>query len=182
MKNRDNKLPKRLNRTVVYECRWVNLYCDKVELPNGHIIEQHHLLDFGRGVVAVLVENDQGQVLMEQVTRYTTGTTTWELPAGGIEGDESGLAAAEREVLEETGYKTHGHSEIYEFHPLNGIANMRAHVIHCRAGKRTGQIDKNEVDDIRWFNPRELRSMIERKEITDGFALIGLLLHFERSR
>ena len=35
--------------------------------------------------MAVIVENDQGHILMEQVARYPTGTTTWELPAGRIE-------------------------------------------------------------------------------------------------
>jgi ADP-ribose pyrophosphatase len=158
----------------------VNLYRDEVALPNGHILEQYHLLDFGRGAVAVVAENDQGQILMEQVTRYPTGMTTWELPAGGIEGDESVLTAAEREVREETGYETYDHTEIYQFHPLNGISNMRVHIVHCSAGMRNGQLDENEIAAIRWFSTQELRSMIVHREITDGFALIGLLLHCEK--
>ena len=72
MADRDEKIPARLDRTVIYESRWVNLYRDKVELPSGHILEQYHVVDFGRGAVAVVVDNDRGQVLMERVSRYPT--------------------------------------------------------------------------------------------------------------
>jgi ADP-ribose pyrophosphatase len=158
----------------------VNLYRDKIALPNGHILEQYHFLDFGRGAVAVVVENDEGQILMERVTRYPTGTTTWELPAGRIEGSESVLSAAEREVREETGYETADHSEIYHYHPLNGISNMCVYIVHCRAGMSSGQLDKNEIGAIHWFGDADIKSMIKHCEITDGLALIGLLLHRDK--
>ena len=173
-------LPTRLSRTVIYESPWVSLYRDRVALPSGQVIEQYHLLDFGRGAVTVIVENDQGQILMEQVARYPTGTTTWELPAGRIEADEPVLEAARREVLEETGYETGGHRQIYTYHPMNGISNMVVHLIHCRAGQGSGIWDVNEVDGFSWFSADELKGMIWRCEITDGFALIGLLLHLHQ--
>lgn len=180
MQPEDRTLPTRLERTILYECPWVNLYRDRVRLPNGHILEQYHILDFGRGAVAAIVENDAGQILMEWVARYPTGKTTWELPAGRIEGDESALAAAQREVWEETGYQTREHSQIYVYHPLNGISNLPVYVVHCRAGRGNGIWDENEISGMRWFSPDELRGMIRRGEISDGFALVGLLLHLNQ--
>lgn len=35
--------PKRLDRTIIYENPWVNLYVDKVLFPDGRLIEKHHL-------------------------------------------------------------------------------------------------------------------------------------------
>lgn len=173
-------LPTRLDRTVIYESPWVNLYRDRVALSTGQVIEQYHLLDFGRGAVAVIVEDDQGKILMERVARYPTGTITWELPAGRIEADEPALEAAQREVLEETGYQTSGHRQIHTYHPLNGISNLTVHLVHCRAGRWTGDWDKNEVDRFAWFSAEELKGLIRRGEITDGFALVGLLLHLHQ--
>jgi 8-oxo-dGTP pyrophosphatase MutT (NUDIX family) len=175
-----NTLPIRLNRTVIYESPWVNLYRGRVVLPTGRILEQYHLLDFGRGAVAVIVEDEQGRILMEQVARYPTGTVGWELPAGRIEADEPILEAARREVLEETGYETSDHRQVYAYHPMNGISNLAVHVVCCRAGAGSSQWDEDEVGQIGWFTPAVLKQMIGRGEITDGFALVGLLLHFNR--
>jgi len=179
MEFEDETLPTRLDRTVIYECKWVNLYRDRVALPTGHILEQYHLLDFGRGAVIAIVENERGEILMERIARYPTGMVTWELPSGGIEGDESILNAAAREVFEETGYETHAHAEVYQFNPLTGISNMRAYIVRCRAGVKSGELDQNEIMAARWFSSQELRSMIKRGETSDGFALIGLLLYFD---
>lgn len=173
----DHQLPTRLERKVIYESPWVNLYRDRVALHNGHIYEQYHILDFGPGSVVVLVENAQGEILLERIARYPTLAVSWELPAGSIDEGETALAAASREVFEETGYETHGHQWIYQYHPLNGISNMTVQVIHCQAATKTGTPDQNEVIETRWFSLQQIQTMIASKEITDGMTLIGLLLH-----
>ena len=125
----------------------------------------------------VIVQDREQRILLERVARYPTGTTTWELPAGGVEPGETALAAARREVLEETGYETSDHEEIYVYHPLNGISNHVASVVTCQAGERTGQVDLDEVRSIRWHSRDEISDLLARREITDGFALVGLLLY-----
>lgn len=177
MTNEDERLPTQLNRTVIYECPWVNLYRDRVRLANGHIIEQYHILDFGPGTVTAVVENAAGEILMTKIARYPTGTVSWELPAGGIDKGETPLEAARREVREETGYESFNHRQIYAYHPINGIGKLTAYVVHCQAGETTGQFDENEVQQVGWFSPETLLEMIGRHEIPDGYAVIGLLLH-----
>ncbi len=180
MRHSSEKLPIRLNRTTIYESPWFNLYRDKVSMPNGHIIEQYHFLDFDRGAVLIIVEDKEGHILMERVSRYPTGLVTWELPAGSIESEESILEAAQREVWEETGYDTCDHQHIYTYHPMNGISNMIAYVVHCKVGQRVGRIDKDEIQEVQWFNIEELQNAIHNREITDGFAITGLLLHMSQ--
>jgi len=175
----DDRAPVRLARTVLYESPWVNLYRDRVALPTGRILEQYHFLDLGRAVVVIVQDREQ-RILLERVARYPTGTTTWELPAGGVEPGETAREAAWREVFEETGYETADHEEIYVYHPLNGISNQVASVVICQAGERTGEVDLDEVRSIRWHSRDEISDLLARREITDGFALVGLLLHFSR--
>ena len=171
--------PERLDRTVVYESRWVNLYRDRVRLSTGRVLDAYHVLDFGLGSVVVIVRNDLDEVLLERVARYPTGTTTWELPAGGVESGETAIVAAQGEVREETGYETANHSCLYSYHPLNGISNLQITVVTCVAGQRTREIDRNEIAGIRWFTRGELSGMLQRREITDGLALVGLLIHLQ---
>jgi len=168
--------PERLSRNTVYESSWVNLYLDKVRFPNGHIIDEFHLLDFSHEAVAAIIENESGDFLFARIPRYTTGATNWELPAGRIEIGESVIEAAKREVLEETGYTTDKHQLIYSYYPMNGSANIRFHIVHCIAVENKQEFDPNEVSEIRWFTRVETSQMIKDKVLIDGFSLTALLL------
>jgi ADP-ribose diphosphatase len=168
--------PERLARSVVYESPWVNLYLDTVRFPNGLVIDQYHLLDFPRGAVTAIMENASGNVMFVRVSRYTTGTTDWELPAGGMEIGESEIEATKRELLEETGYTSADHKLVYSYYPMNGNSNKIFHIVHCKAIDCVQAIDKNEISDTRWFTRDEIRQMIKDKVVIDGFTLTALLL------
>jgi ADP-ribose pyrophosphatase len=168
--------PERLSRSVIYESPWVNLYVDKVRFPSGLVIEDYHLLDFSRTAVTMLVENDSGSLVFVRIARYATGTAEWELPAGGVEPGEAEIEAAEREVLEETGYTSDRHQLIYSYYPMNGNSNKLFHILRCRAGTRVQDFDKDEVIETRWFTRADIVQMLKDKTITDGFTLTALLL------
>jgi ADP-ribose pyrophosphatase len=175
------KKPKRLARTVIYENPWVNLYVDKVQFPGGRIIEKHHLLDFEKEGVGVVVENEQGQILLVHAYRYTTDTVEWEIPAGGREGNEPVTETARREVWEESGYETTHHRQLYTYHPMNGISNMIFHIVQCRAAAKTGEHDPNEIRAVKWVSPIEIRQMIDQQLFGDGFSLTALLLYLTQN-
>ncbi|MBN1995222.1 MAG: NUDIX hydrolase [Anaerolineae bacterium] len=169
--------PKRLARTVIYENPWVSLYTDRVQFPGGRIVEKHHILEFGKTSVGVVVINPQGQILLVQAYRYTTDTVEWEIPAGNAEPGETVLAAARREVREESGYETTGHQLLYTYHPINGISNLVFHLVSCQATQKMGDFDRNEIKACRWVSLQEIRRMIGAKLIRDGYSLTGLLLY-----
>lgn len=172
--------PKRLARAVIYEHPWVNLYVDRVQFPGGRVIEKHHVLEFDHPAVAALVEDDRGQVLMLQVYRYTTDSIEWGVPAGMVEQAEAVLRAAEREVLEESGYETKDHDLIYTYYPMNGISNKVFHVVRCRAGRRIADFDTNEVREVRWVSREEIQKMLSGGVVKDGLSLTALMLYLLR--
>ena len=72
-------------------------------LPNGVI--ESFFVDAGRDSVQIMAfTEDQEAVLVKQF-RPGTERLEVELPGGGLEPDEDILEAAERELLEETGFK-----------------------------------------------------------------------------
>ena len=173
--------PKRLARTVVYENPWVNLYIDRVQFPGGRIVEQHHLLDFEKEAVGVVVENARGEILLVHAYRYTTDTIEWEIPAGSDEAGETILETARREVWEESGYETTRHALIYSFYPMSGISNKVFHIVRSQATQKTGDFDLNEVRTFKWLSRPEIMEMIRQQRLRHGLSLTALLLHFSQT-
>ena len=173
--------PERLARNVIYENPWVNLYVDKVQFPGGRIVEQHHVLEFEHQAVAVIIENERGDLLFVQAYRYTTNTVEWEIPAGGIDAGETALEAAGRETLEETGYTIKEAEFLYTYYPMNGISNKIFHIVWAQVDTRSSGFDQDEIHSVTWFTQNEVRSMIRNRVIKDGFTLTALLLHLSQS-
>jgi len=172
--------PERLARTIIYQNPWVNLYADRVRMPQGRLVEQHHVLEFEKEAVGAVVVNEVSQVLLVRAYRYVTDSIEWEIPAGGIEPGEDILLAGQREVREESGYETVEPRLIYTYYPMNGIANKVFHVIRCRATTGSGEFDGNEIESFQWFSRQTLKEMIAANLIRDGYTLTGLLLELSR--
>ena len=96
-------LPKRLERTTIYESDYVCLYTDKVQLPSGYVIDKYHQLHYPHNAVSIVIFNEKNEILMIREKRYTVGRLEWEIPAGRVEDGESKENAARREAMEETG-------------------------------------------------------------------------------
>ncbi|MEW6755160.1 MAG: NUDIX hydrolase [Candidatus Latescibacterota bacterium] len=167
----------RLSREVIYQSPWVNLVVDKVRMPQGRIVDRYHVLDFDKEAVAAVVENAQGEVLMIESYRYVLDSVEWEVPAGLVDEGEAILEAAQREVMEETGYCTTSPRLLYTFYPMDGMANKVFHVVGCLAGEATGSFDGNEVRAVHWRSPDQVRGMVRANQIRCGFTLAALLLH-----
>ncbi|HAJ37354.1 MAG TPA: NUDIX hydrolase [Chloroflexi bacterium] len=167
--------PLRLARRIVYENPWVSLYVDRVRFPGGRLIEAHHVLHFDKEAVASIVEDGDGGVLLVEAYRYVVNAIQWELPAGSIDLGESILAAAAREVREESGYRTIDHRLVASFEPINGIGDKVHHLVHCRAVGEPDNFDENEVRAVKWVKRDEAQAMVRSGEVRDGYTLTGLL-------
>lgn len=172
-------LPKRLSRKSIYKSPWINLYADKVLMPSGKIIEKYHQLDYPKESVVILLLNAKGNICFVKSLRYTTQKVERELPAGYVEKGESILKAAEREVEEETGYKSNKLKLIYSFNPSIGMSNQIIHVVFGKISDRPQiNLDADEIRDVEWLSEAEVKKLIKQKKIIDGISLISLLLYF----
>lgn len=76
---------------------------EKVRLPDGRIIDDYYRLR-SRDSAIVVARTADGRLIFERQYKHGAGRLGLTLPAGLIDDGESPMAAARRELLEETGY------------------------------------------------------------------------------
>ena len=87
------------------EDRWLSLRHDVCRTPGGRTVDPYYVFEFPDWVNVVAVTERNEVVLVKQY-RHGIGRTLLELPSGAVEeSDESPRQTAERELLEETGYR-----------------------------------------------------------------------------
>ncbi len=125
---------------------WYRVRRDVVELPDGAVIDYYRSVR--QDVAVVLPVTIAGEVLLVRQYKHGVGAVTLELPGGLIDEGEEPLAAAARELREETGFAAPGALE-----PLGwtwGDASKSTERIHsflARDVERVGepQLDPNEA-------------------------------------
>src|SRR5215471_3027417 len=82
---------------------WLEVYRERVELPNGHTLEDFYRVILPEFAVAVPLTK-AGEMVMIRSYRHGAERVTLCAPAGLVNSGESPLQAAQRELFEETGY------------------------------------------------------------------------------
>jgi ADP-ribose pyrophosphatase len=96
---------KTLSSTQIFTETWMNIRADRCERPDGTIVDPYYVYQFPDWVAAVAITKE-GKVILERQYRHALGQTDLEIPGGCVDNtDASYVAAIERELLEETGYR-----------------------------------------------------------------------------
>src|SRR5260370_12836018 len=93
----------RLSRRTAYENPWIVVHEDQVLRPDGRP-GIYGVVHYRNKAVGVLALDAQQRVLLVGQYRYPLDRYSWEIPEGGAGRGETPLAAARRELGEETGY------------------------------------------------------------------------------
>lgn len=116
----------RVRKRLIYKGNAVDFYNDIVRLPDGNKATREYL---GHpGAVAVVPFLDRDTVILVRQYRYPVGETTYEIPAGKLDGKESLKVCVERELREETGYTAGRLTKLLDFWPTPAFANEVLHI------------------------------------------------------
>lgn len=119
-------------------------------------------------------ESDEVEIAIIHRPRYGD----WSLPKGKVESGESHIAAAYREVQEETGYESTFGPEIGQvIYKLESIPKVVRYWSAQASATPAGRPNVNEVDLIQWLDPVSAKEVLTNKDdrkIVDFFLDFGV--------
>ena len=165
----------------LYEGRIVNLRVDTVELSGGgratrEVVEH-------ADVVAIVPLLEDGDALLVRQYRLPTGQVMLEVPAGGIDGDETPEQAAQRELGEECGRRAGRLERLGGFYVSPGFTNEFVHLFLARDLEPSPlRPEPDEQLALERVPLAEALRLVSAGEIRDAKSIIGLTWASEKVR
>lgn len=159
-------------RTELLRGHFLHVVRDTVRLPSGNEATREYVLHPGAVMVIGLL--DDGRVVMERQFRHPMRAVMIEFPAGKLDAGEASLACAQRELIEETGYRAREWAFAGRLAPTIAYSDEIIDIWFARGltlGDR--RLDDEEFLDVFTADPAELTQWCRSGEVIDGKTLIG---------
>jgi len=167
-----------LDSRLDYRCPGFDVRRDAVRFPNGTEGEYHSVEE--PDAVVVLPFTPEGDVVVIEEWRQAVGRRNLGLPAGGLEPDDDDLvAAARRELVEETGYEAAELKLVGSFEPANGLLDATHHHFVAHGCEPTGEQRLDDDESIRVDRRpfAQLRDRALAGDLRDGRSALAVLRH-----
>ncbi len=170
-----------LNSKTVFMCPLFRVQRDRIIEPGGRQ-NVRDVIRHNGSVVILALDNSKSKknpwIVMERQYRHAANQYLWELPAGKIDEGEESLAAAKRELAEETGYRAKKWRPLVEYYASPGFLG-EAMKVFLAEGLRAGDArpEEDEEIELRLVRLSDVLKMIDKGAIQDGKTLTSVLLY-----
>lgn len=174
----------------IVQDEWIDFRKTAYRFPDGKIFEPFYTYS-RRDYVVIVASDKDGKYLCVRQFRQGIREVTTEFPAGGIEradgkqyGDrvptssEDALAAAKRELSEETGYESDDWTHLITIPSNATIADNLAHIYLARNCKKmSGQnLDEMEFLNVEKYSSDEIEQMISEGNFKQAMHVMAWLM------
>ncbi len=168
---------KTVSSKEVFKHPRITIIEDEVILPNG---KHTHYIKFesGQDAVTVIAKNVQGKVCISKEYSYPPNAELYQFPGGGVESGETPEVAAQRELMEEVGFKAGRLLFLGKYLTNNRRSNQYMHVFAATnlvEETLPGDIEEDIVNE--WVTPSELEEKITQGTIFNVHMLAAWLLY-----
>lgn len=168
-----------LDSEYLFRRPWLTARKDKVELPDGRVNPEYYVLEYPAWVNVIAVTADGKFVMVEQY-RHGIGCILTELCAGVVEDGEEPLAAARRELMEETGY---GGGEWSLLNVLSSNASACSNLTYCYLAQGVRLMGRQNLDAtedvvVKVLDRAEVYDMLESDQMKQSLMAAPLWHYF----
>ncbi len=183
-KSRDGEA-KLVSSKLSYKGKVFSVYTDTVIEPGSDQPNTRDVIHHNGSVVILAVDEsrnpDDPDIILIRQYRHAAAQFLLELPAGRIEVGEAPLAAAKREMIEETGIRARRWTLLTRYFASPGFLGEWMQ-IYLATGLRDGAARPEDDEHIQLIRTPLSRAieLAAGNQIHDGKTLIGLLLYNTR--
>jgi ADP-ribose pyrophosphatase len=169
------KPEKRLTSQQIYQGHAINIRVDTIEKASGKkttrdVVEHNDC-------VAVVVLDEQNNVLLVRQFRHAVDRFLLEVPAGGIDSGEEPLDSVRRELQEEIGYFPRKIDKLGSFYSIPGYGTEYLHCFLATDLVPSRLIAEDTVDiELVRVSLDDIPRLIASGEICDSKTIAGLLM------
>ena len=180
-KTKSPKKAQLISSKLSYKGKVFSVFTDKVREPSGNINVRDVIRHNGSVVILAVDESKNPKdpdIIFERQYRHAAGQLLIELPAGRVEAGESTLAAAKREMIEETGYRAKRWTLLTKYFASPGFLGEWMQIYLARDIREgVSQPEADENIEVFRLPLSEALALVAANKIHDGKTLIGLMLY-----
>jgi ADP-ribose diphosphatase len=172
-----HKKPTILSSEIIARTRLFSIEQIDLQFSNGTVVQYERVAASATGAVLVVPMLDRDTVLL--IREYAAGVHRYELalPKGRLERGEDALQAANRELMEETGYAARSLRHISSLTIAPGYLGHVTHVVLAQdlyEQRRAGD-EPEEIEVVPWRLSR-LRDLLAQEDCTEARSIAALFM------
>lgn len=168
-----------LKSSYIFLCPWLRVRKDHVQLPSGLEMDDFYVVEYSDWINVIAITGDKRFIIEEQY-RHGISRVCFELPAGNVSEGEDPLEAAQRELLEETGYAGGEWTHFYTSAPNTSGMNNLCHTYLARGVCRQAEPNLEASEEIRvhLLSREEIEKLLITNSIIEGVMQAPLWRYF----